>query len=144
MTPLQAKVAELITAYERQHGTRLSGREIADRLGKSRNHLSQIMNDGLVPSGEALMSLADVLEASAEDRDDLVMAALRTKAGARSRDSFWLEKALELLDELGAMKRFLDDQGQAEAFRAWLGRPDEPEDGIGPGPGAERASVDQN
>ncbi len=121
MTPLQRMIEELIAAHERRHGRRLSGRQIADRLGKSRNHLSQIMNDGLVPSGETLFELAEILEAEPDQKDRLVMAAIETKAGARSRDAFWLRKALELLEELGRMKDFLDEKGQAEAFRRWLG-----------------------
>ncbi len=94
-------------------------------VGKSQNLLSQIMNDGLVPSGEVLLLLGESLGANEEDRRELVMAAMRVKAESRSRDTFWLQHAIELTDSLvnrvDDMKRFLESNGQMDAFEQWLG-----------------------
>lgn len=123
-TPLQNKVRELVAAFEARENRTVSGRELSSMLGKSRNHISQIMNDGLVPSGEVLIKLAEVLGASDEDLRELVLAAMRTKAGGRARDTFWLKQALELTDALMSnieqYRAFLEQQGQLEAFQKWL------------------------
>lgn len=123
-TPLQQKVLDLVAAFEAREGRSLSGRELSSMLGKSRNHISQIMNDGLVPSGEVLIKLAQVLGASDEELRDLVLSAMRTKAGGRARDTFWLKQALELTDALMSnveqYRAFLEQQGQLEEFQRWL------------------------
>lgn len=93
-------------------------------LGKSRNHISQIMNDGLVPSGEVLIQLAGVLGATDDELRELVLSAMRTKAGGRSRDTFWLKQALELTDSLmkhiEQYRAFLEKEGKLDEFQAWL------------------------
>lgn len=123
MTPLQEKVQELISSYQERHSVDLSGRELSGLLGKSRNHLSQIMNDGLVPSGEVLVRLGEVLEADDEQKRDLLLCAMRTKASTRARDAFWLEQALELtdglMDRISSLEKYLRETGQHEEFHNW-------------------------
>ncbi len=134
LTPLQAKIRKLIAEYNGSNDCRLTDRDVSAMVGKSQNLLSQIMNDGLVPSGEVLLLLGESLGASEEDRRELVMAAMRAKAESRSRDTFWLQHAIELTDSLvnrvDEMKRFLESQGQLDAFEQWLGvkRPGEARD----------------
>ncbi|MEE9394645.1 MAG: helix-turn-helix transcriptional regulator [Planctomycetota bacterium] len=126
MTPLQTKVSRLISDFELRQGRRISGRELSSRIGKSRNHLSQILNDGLVPSGEVLMKLAGVLELDKEMRDELVLDAMRTKVVDRARDCFWLEHALDLNDRnvarAGHYDTFLANRGLYDEFVEWLAK----------------------
>jgi transcriptional regulator with XRE-family HTH domain len=125
LTPLQSKIRKLIHDHNRANDCSLSDRDVSALVGKSQNLLSQIMNDGLVPSGEVLLLLGEALGANEEERRELVMAAMRAKAESRSRDTFWLQHALELTDSLVSrvdeMKRFLESQGQLDAFEQWLG-----------------------
>ena len=125
MTTLQTKIRQLIAAYDKANDCRLTDREVSLMIGKSQNLLSQIMNDGLVPSGEVLLLLGEALGAGEEDRRELVMAAMRSKAQSRTRDTFWLKHAIELTDSLvnrvDSMRQFLESQGQMDAFEQWLG-----------------------
>jgi transcriptional regulator with XRE-family HTH domain len=126
VTPLQETVNKLIAEFEAKHERRLSGRELSAMIGKSRNHLSQIMNDGLVPSGEVLLRLGEALEASEELKRQLVLDAMRTKIGDRARDTFWLQHALELTDSLSdrldSFETFLAQRGMLADFETWLDR----------------------
>ncbi|MEZ6196868.1 MAG: helix-turn-helix transcriptional regulator [Planctomycetota bacterium] len=126
MTPLQETVYRLIADYEARNERKLSGRELSAMIGKSRNHLSQIMNDGLVPSGEVLLKLGEALEADEETQRQLVLDAMRTKIGDRARDTFWLRHALELTDSLvervDGFEEFLSSAACSTTSRAG-GRP---------------------
>jgi transcriptional regulator with XRE-family HTH domain len=127
VTILQRRVRELIERYEAKHSVKLSGGELSARLGKSRNHLSQILNDGLVPSGELLSRLAHVLEASEEDHRELLLCAMKVKAQGRARDTFWLQQALDLLEQLnGKIAVYVDYlqlHQRTQDFEQWaLGR----------------------
>ena len=125
VTRLQAKIRQLISRYNEENDCRLSDRELSAKVGRSQNLMSQIMNDGLVPSGEVLLLIARALGATEDDERELVMAAMRAKVESRSRDTFWLQHALELTDSLvdrvDEMKKFLETQGQLDAFERWLG-----------------------
>ena len=123
MTPLQEKVQYLLDEYAQRTGKPISGRELSARLGKSRNHLSQIMNDGLIPSGEVLVKLAKVLEVGQQEQRRLMLAALHTKAQSRARDSFWLRFSIDLSDDLMAQNEqyeaFLETIGRLREFQEW-------------------------
>ena len=125
VTLLQRRVKELIERWEARKKERLSGGRLAALLGKSRNLLSQIMNDGLIPSGEVLMKLGRVLEADENEQRELVLAAMKTKAQGRARDTFWLQQALDLSEKLHqrvmALTEFLKVTEQLEEFERWAG-----------------------
>lgn len=125
-TPLQTMIGQLIENYEEAYGEALSGRELSSMLGKSRNHLSQIMNDGLIPSGDVLSKLCDVLEATEVERRELMLAAMRTKAQGRARDTFWLKRALEMCDdfqaEIEGLRQYLQKQGKLDDYEKWSKR----------------------
>ncbi|MCA9323360.1 MAG: helix-turn-helix transcriptional regulator [Planctomycetes bacterium] len=124
MTPLQKQVNDLIARFEEREQRRVSGRELSTMLGKSRNHLSQILNDGLVPSGEVLVQFAKLLGASDEERRELLIAAMQTKVETRSRDSFWLQHALdltgELMSQLRSHREFVRSIVRESELDAWL------------------------
>ncbi len=125
MTLLQRRVKELIDRWEAKNSERLSGGRLATLLGKSRNLLSQIMNDGLIPSGEVLTKLGEVLGADETDQRELMLAAMKTKAQGRARDTFWLSQALDLTEKLHqrviALTDYLNSTNQLEEFERWLG-----------------------
>ena len=54
-TPFQAALVRFIEAYS-DEGDRMSGRKLSNLLGKSANHISQMLNDGFVPSGVLVYS----------------------------------------------------------------------------------------
>ena len=126
MTPLQQKIQDLIESYEHRTGMHISGRELSHMLGKSRNHLSQIMNDGLVPSGEVIALMAEVLGAEDEERRDLMIAAMRTKATGRARDTYWLDMALGMVEDTDERVEELEDyirtKDLAADFEKWAKR----------------------
>jgi len=112
-----------MSAYEEKVGQRISGRELSLRIGKSRNHISQILNDGLVPSGEVLSALGRHLEADDADMNRLLLSAMRTKVIKRARDSYWLREALEMMSHVGHernnLRRFIESSGEWEPYVAW-------------------------
>lgn len=124
MTPLQQLFKRLIEQWEAKHGEHMTGGKLAQILGKSRNLLSQIMNDGLVPSGEVLVKLGQVLEAGDDDIRELMISAMKTKALGRARDTFWLAQALELGEILNgrikAFTQYLKETDQLEEFEQWI------------------------
>lgn len=106
-TPFQrALVAAL--ARKKEEGRITSGREVSAELGRSANHLSLMLNSDFVPSGEAVLDIARVLGLDEEERDQLVRAAIETKATVRSRDRFWLTEALRFLARAEARIRELE------------------------------------
>lgn len=123
MTPLQKKVFDCVVKYESKHAVSLSGRELSLQLGKSRNHMSQIMNDGLVPSGDALVKFAEHLGCGDKETRDLLLAAMQTKAETRTRDGFWLSHALEftsgLNDRVDLFIAYLESIGKLKDFERW-------------------------
>src|SRR5438128_629556 len=88
-TPFQEELIRLIAMYASANGN-LSGRALSARLGKSNNHLWQILNRGMIPSGPALLDLALVLGLSQVETDGLILKAVETKSIVRSRDTFWI------------------------------------------------------
>ncbi len=119
-TPFQNAVRRLIRRYEERHGAKLSGRELSLRVGKSPTHLSQILNDGLIPSGKALLALGRALDAAPSEIRDLLVQAMKTKARGRARDTFWLDAALEMSDELvheiSELRGYLESRGLLSAY----------------------------
>jgi hypothetical protein len=109
-TPFQqALVAAL--ARNLEAGKVASGRELSAALGRSANHLNLMLNKGFVPSGEAVLDLARVLELTEAETEAMVRAAIITKASRRSRDRFWLTEALRLLAR--AERRIAELEGRS-------------------------------
>jgi hypothetical protein len=121
-TPFQVILVRFIEAYS-DGGERMSGRKLSNLLGKSANHISQMLNDGFVPSGPAIVDMASVLKLSESERDGLIRAAMETKASQRSRDNFWINETWRMLAESDAEKErlvsFLAEQGLLDGFLAW-------------------------
>lgn len=124
MTPFQNRMNDLILRWESESGHRMTGGRLAGMLNKSRNLLSQIVNDGLVPSGAVIVDLSDVLGCDEEETTQLLLAAMQTKAGTRSRDTFWLREALGLVkliqDRSDKKDEFMKEHGLLDAFKKWL------------------------
>lgn len=122
VTPFQKELVAAIDAYNKD-GTRMSGRMLSTLLGKSANHISQILNDGFVPSGPAILDMARVLELDTDGTDVLIRAAMETKASQRSRDSFWITETTRMLKaadaEIGLYEAFLEERGLREDFEAF-------------------------
>jgi len=118
-TPFQKELVTRLEAFGNS-GERMSGRQLSLLLGKSANHLSQMLNDGLVPSGQTILDMADVMGLSQEETDNLIRAGMETKAMQRSRDNFWINQTTRMLnraeDELQIYRSFLDESGLTEAF----------------------------
>lgn len=121
-TPFQEVLVREIEAYSND-GQRMSGRRLSQMLGKSGNHISQMLNDGFVPSGPAILEIAEILELDAERTDALIRAAMLTKAGQRSRDQFWINETLRMLDreadKRSMMTEFLTEEGLLGRFIEW-------------------------
>ena len=124
MTPLQEMISRLMLAYEKRVGRKVSGREFSTMLGKSRNHISQVLNDGLVPSGDVIVKLGEVLAVDDEERRELMMAAMETKAKGHSHDTFWLREAIaivnNLTDDLACARDYVESHDLGDAFESWL------------------------
>ena len=118
-TPFQKELVARLEAFGNK-GERVSGRQLSLLLGKSANHLSQMLNDGLVPSGQTILDMADVMVLSQAEADALIRAAMETKAAQRSRDNFWINQTTRMLrqaeTEIQVYRSFLDQSGLIEAF----------------------------
>src|SRR5262245_52142081 len=88
-TPFQIELIRLIEAHAGSLGE-TSGRALSARLGKSSNHLWQILNRGMIPSGPAILDLARVLDLEQAETEGLILKAIETKGSTRSRDGFWI------------------------------------------------------
>lgn len=121
-TPFQRSLVRFIEGYS-VDGQRMSGRRLSSLLGKSANHISQMLNDGFVPSGPAILEMADVLELTPPQRDQLIRAAMETKAAQRSRDNFWINETWRMLEDADTEKErlmaFLGERGLVDAFAEW-------------------------
>jgi hypothetical protein len=121
-TPFQAELIRLLAERRDRLGT-TSGRALSERLGKSSNHLWQILNRGMVPSGVAVLDIARLLSLTEEETEALVLSAIETKARTRSRDRFWIQRVREMVGrrdaEIALAHRFLDERGLGRAFRDW-------------------------
>ena len=112
----------LIAAHGDELGT-TSGRALSERLGKSSNHLWQILNRGMVPSGPAVLDIARLLNLTAAETEELILKAIETKAETRSRDRFWITQVREMVArrdaEYALAMEFLEIRGELQAFRDW-------------------------
>jgi hypothetical protein len=121
-TPFQLELIRLIAERGPRLGT-TSGRELSARLGKSSNHLWQILNRGMVPSGEAILDIARLLELTETETEGLVLKAIETKGQTRSRDHFWIGQVHEMVvrrdAEVALLLGFVEERGLADAFREW-------------------------
>ena len=121
-TPFQLELIRLIGERGRVLGT-TSGRSLSARLGKSSNHLWQILNRGMVPSGPAILDIARLLDLSGIETEGLVLTAIQTKGQTRSRDRFWIGQIREMVArrdaELRLRARFLEERGLFPAFLEW-------------------------
>jgi hypothetical protein len=121
-SPFQLELIRLIDVHRDQLG-RISGRSLSARLGKSSNHLWQILNRGMVPSGAAILDIARLLALSASETEGLVLAAIETKGRTRSRDRFWITRVREMVvrrdAELREVMHFLHARGLTQAFSVW-------------------------
>ena len=132
-TPFQLELVRLIAERGPKLGT-TSGRELSARLGKSSNHLWQILNRGMVPSGSAILDIARLLELDQGETEGLILRAIETKGETRSRDRFWIQQVREMVArrdaELAMASRFLQEKGLGDAFQDWRkSRPDSRPDG---------------
>ena len=120
-TPFQKELVRCLAAYS-AGGPALSGRQLSKLMGRSANHISQMLNDGLVPAGPSILEMAEVLELDREGTDRLVRAALVTKSEQRARDHFWIDETLRMLDEAdrreAGYRAFLRRRGLLEACDA--------------------------
>jgi len=123
-TPFQRELVRLLERFGSQ-GERISGRQLSLMLGKSANHLSQMLNDGLVPSGQTILDMASVMGLDEAETDRLIRAAMETKALQRSRDSFWIKQTTRMLrraeEDLATYRSFLEQAGLMEAFESFAG-----------------------
>lgn len=121
-TPFQRALVDFIAAYSKG-GEKMSGRRLSELVGKSANHISQMLNDGFVPSGKAILEMAEVLDLAPPQTDHLIRAAMETKASQRSRDSFWINQSTRMLAEAEGERElvmaFLEREGLVEAFEAF-------------------------
>jgi hypothetical protein len=121
-TPFQKELVSHIESYV-EGEVHMSGRQMSTLLGRSANHVSQMMNDGLVPSGAAILEMAEVLHLDRAATDRLIRAAMETKAGQRSRDNFWIAESLRMIegfeDEKKAFEEFLDLEGVRKAWESF-------------------------
>ena len=119
-TPFQSELVRSLEAYTNGSG-RLSGRQLSLLLGKSANHLSQMLNDGLVPAGQTILEMAQVLELDQTGTDRLIRAAMETKAHQRSRDNFWINQTNRMLkqaeDDLASFQEFVAQTDLRERWR---------------------------
>jgi hypothetical protein len=121
-TPFQR---ELVAHFQRLAGGEgeLSGRQISNILGRSANHVSQMLNDGFVPSGESIVEMAELLKLDRAQTDRLIRAAMETKAAQRSRDNFWIRETLRMLSaaerERKTFEAFLEARDLAGEFRSY-------------------------
>jgi len=124
-TPFQRVLVHHIESCTRG-GEKMSGRRLSRLLGKSANHISQMLNDGFVPSGPAILDMAGVLELDQAGLDMLIRAAMQTKADQRSRDNFWITETHRMLEEMedreSVLLEFLKQEGLEEAFADWSTR----------------------
>lgn len=123
-TPFQKVLVGHFERFAHDKGVSLSGRQFSVLFGRSANHISQMLNDGFVPSGETILEMAEKMHLDREGTDQLIRAALETKAGKRSRDHFWINETLRMLKKADADRSdvlaFLKKQGIAEAFEKHL------------------------
>lgn len=121
-TPFQIELIRLIDAHQGDLALS-SGRALSARLGKSSNHLWQILNRGMIPSGAAILDIARVLALTHDETEGLILKAIETKGLTRSRDSFWIQQVGEMVArrdaEIAAALRFLDERGLRPDFSAW-------------------------
>jgi len=121
-TPFQAVLVREIRDYS-EGGERMSGRKLSMLLGKSANHISQMLNDSFVPSGAAILEIAETLGLSQERLDELIRAAMETKGSQRSRDHFWIQHAMRMLaqkdEEVALLVDFVAKQRLEEPFARW-------------------------
>jgi hypothetical protein len=138
-TPFQLELIRLIERHGEALGSS-SGRSLSARLGKSSNHLWQILNRGMVPSGPAILDIAKLLQLSEGETDGLLLSAIETKGQTRSRDGFWIARALEMVSrrqaEIRGAEGFLEEKGLGRAYEDWKKtRPDgvspQPKTGLG-------------
>jgi hypothetical protein len=131
-TPFQLELIRLIQAHGGELGT-TSGRSLSARLGKSSNHLWQILNRGMVPSGPAILDIARLLGLTDAETEGLILSAIETKCVARSRDRFWITQAREMVVR---REEFLREKGLGQAFSDWeasrRGRAKGPKQGSAP------------
>ena len=119
-TPFQKSLVDCLEGYT-AGPKRMSGRQLSLLLGKSANHISQMLNDGLVPSGQTILEMADVLKLDQAETDVLIRAAMETKANQRSRDNFWINQTNRILKqadaELAQFREFVSRNGMADAWQ---------------------------
>jgi transcriptional regulator with XRE-family HTH domain len=101
-----------------------SGRALAHVLGRSAGTVSQMLAGTLVPSGDAVLEIAEALRLSADTRDALLRAAIESKVEAKARDGFWLSTALgwerDARSEVDRLKSFLAERGLSDAYADWV------------------------
>jgi hypothetical protein len=121
-TSFQLELIRLIEAHAADLGA-TSGRSLSARLGKSSNHLWQILNRGMVPSGPAVLDIANLLGLAPAETERLILAAIETKGATRSRDRFWITKVREMVSrrdaEILAAATFLRERGLSQDFSVW-------------------------
>jgi hypothetical protein len=121
-TPFQLELIRLIGNHAPELGS-TSGRSLSARLGKSSNHLWQILNRGMVPSGEAILDIARLLGLGQAETEGLILAAIETKGRTRTRDRFWITRICEMVSrrdsEMRAVLSFLEECGLSQAFSDW-------------------------
>ncbi|MAG57755.1 MAG: hypothetical protein CMJ83_15820 [Planctomycetes bacterium] len=124
-TPFQRSLVGFIDGYSKD-GQRMSGRKLSQLLGKSANHISQMLNDGFIPSGPAILEMAEVLRLGQDDTDELIRGAMQTKASQRSRDNFWINETNRMLEAMEARheayEAFLKKEGLEERFDSYARR----------------------
>ena len=119
-THFQKQLSRLIARYERANNVRMTGQLLGNLTQRSRNHLSNIMNDGLIPSAEATSALCRTLNATDEEYVAILMAGLRTKSEG-PRKLQWLQEAMAQIDriqgDLDAHAAFLKGKGLMTEFQ---------------------------
>ena len=121
-TPFQLELIRLIADRGPVLGV-TSGRALSERLGKSSDHLWQILNRDMVPSGPAILDIARLLDLTDTETEELILRAIETKEQTRSRDRFWIGRIREMVErrdaELRLATEFMEARGLAPAFRDW-------------------------
>ncbi len=124
-SPFQLVLGRFITERASAIGIH-SGRALGAVLGRSAGAVSQMLKGTLIPSGEAVLEIAEVLRLDANATEELLRSAVLSKIAMRGRDGFWLEAASlwerRAHRELREASTFLAERGLLGEFEIWRRR----------------------
>lgn len=121
-SPFQLVLGRLITERANVIGIH-SGRALGAVLGRSAGVVSQMLKGALIPSGEVVLEIAEVLRLDPAATEELLRSAVQSKIATRGRDGFWLDTASQwerrATRELQEIRNFLTERRLIAEFEAW-------------------------